>query len=157
MIPSLFFLLLISILGTVVYIYLRQEQDKFAIPKDKYDEAWNEAFSEKDKKQTWNVRLGTFINNVSSSSISLGLGLLSCITLIFYFNDSIMYAFLISGIGSFAAIAGLFIGMFGVFQGRNESSLIRYGGLLLCLAGLMNLISFGGYLLIASFLGWYIP
>jgi hypothetical protein len=33
----------IIIFGIAIYVYLRQEQDKF-IPKDKYDEAWNEFY-----------------------------------------------------------------------------------------------------------------
>jgi hypothetical protein len=37
-----FFLLFITILGIVSYVYLRQVQEKIAKPKDKYDEAQNE-------------------------------------------------------------------------------------------------------------------
>ena len=43
MIFMMFFLLTIAILATVVYIYLRQEQDKIT-PQDKYDEAKNEFY-----------------------------------------------------------------------------------------------------------------
>ena len=45
MIPILFFLLIIIVvLGIVLYVYLRQEQNKVIPPKDKYDEAWNEFY-----------------------------------------------------------------------------------------------------------------
>jgi hypothetical protein len=40
------FILLIAALGTVVYVYLRQEQDIF-IPKDKYESAINDSESPK--------------------------------------------------------------------------------------------------------------
>ena len=43
MIPFLLSLLTIAILGGLVYIYLRKEQNK-VIPKDKYDEAWNDFY-----------------------------------------------------------------------------------------------------------------
>ncbi len=156
MIPSLFFLLIILIIGVVVYVYLRQEQDNFIKPKDKYDEAWNEVFTKRQNKRSWIMRSEAILSNANSSSISLGLGLLSCITLLFYFDVFVMYTVLISCIGSFAAIAGLSIGVFGGFQARNESLLIRYGGSLLSIIGLMNLINFGGFLLISSFFGWLI-
>jgi len=46
MLPIFFYLLTFTVLGTAGYVYLRQLQDK-VIPKDKYDEAWNEVFRRK--------------------------------------------------------------------------------------------------------------
>ena len=51
MIPMLFFLVTIAVLGTVLYVYLRKEQNK-VISKDKYDEAWNEAFKRRNSHPT---------------------------------------------------------------------------------------------------------
>lgn len=46
MIAIFFYLLFFSILGIAAYVYLRQLQDKH-IPKNKYDEAWDNAFQYK--------------------------------------------------------------------------------------------------------------
>ncbi len=44
MIPVLFSLFIIIALGTVLYVYLREEQNRAIPPKDKYDEAWNQSY-----------------------------------------------------------------------------------------------------------------
>lgn len=49
MIPFLLFLLTIIILGGLIYLYLRKEQGKTLIPKDKYDEAWDEFYNQRKK------------------------------------------------------------------------------------------------------------
>jgi hypothetical protein len=158
---SLLFLTVVAVLGKMTYTYLHQEQEKVIKPKDKYDEAWNEVFRKRQNKSGLNMRLEAIFKLTNSSSISLGLGLLSCATLIFYFNEFLAVLIsrvetfaattgllLISCVGSFTAITGLFIGMYGAVQVRNESSLIRYGGLLLNIVGLMNLLYFGRFLLL---------
>lgn len=134
-----------------VYFYLRQEQDKI-IHKDQYNEAWNEISKKGKKKTILDIRFVAPLVKPSSSEISMGLGLLSCITLIFqlttysslfsffsffYINAEIIYG-LISSIGLFASIAGFFIGAFGAFQTNNVSLGMKYGGVLFSVIGILN-------------------
>ena len=142
----LLLLTVFAVLGKITYTYLRQEQEKVIKPKDKYDEAWDEVFKNKQNKGGLNMRLEAIFKNTNSSSISVGLGLLSCVTLIFYFDELLLAV--LSCVGSFAAITGLFIGVYGAFQVRNESSLIRYGGSLLSIVGLTNLLYLARFLLL---------
>ena len=139
----LFILLPIIIFGapTYVYFYLRQEQDKI-IRKNKYDEAWNEVPKKGKKKKIWGIHfvayLVSYLDNKSNSAIiSIGLGLLSCIA--FILSKTTMYSVVTSYIGLFAAILGLSIGAFGALQIKNESSAMKYGGVLLSIIGLGNI------------------
>jgi hypothetical protein len=75
MIITMFFILSVAVLGIVVYKYLRREQDKF-IPKDKYDEAWNEFFKNTPPKKS-----GLHAKKLSN----FFLGLISTIAFIFFF------------------------------------------------------------------------
>src|SRR5687768_2868119 len=50
MIPFLIFLLTTAVLGAVVYIYLHRKQDKL-VPKDKYDEAWDQLYRKRKLKR----------------------------------------------------------------------------------------------------------
>jgi hypothetical protein len=156
MIPTLSFLLALLLLGGVIRTYLRQEQNRLIQPRDKYDEAWNEAFGKRQKNNAWNGHFEAVLVSVNSSSISLGLGLLSCATLLLNLEELVLYDILIAGIGSLAALAGLCMGIFGVFHVRNESAFIRYSGVLLSIAGFMNIIHLGSYLLIGTFFAWLI-
>jgi hypothetical protein len=138
----LFFLLPIITFGTAIYVYFyfRQEQDK-VIRKDKYDEARNELNKKGIKNKILDIRFVAHSGLPNSANISIGLGLLSCITFISS-TDSIdsMYSVLTSSIGFIAAIIGLFIGFFGLLQTKNESSSLKYGGVLLSTIGLGNII-----------------
>jgi hypothetical protein len=140
-----FFLLIITVLGTAIYGYLRKEQDKFIPPKDVYDEAWNEVFRKKRNKimggACFNWHLGKWIN----SEISLGFGGLSCLIYLFSpfilpVRDYLYYYTTFSFIGSIAALSGFFIGVFGAFRARNVSPLMRYGGVILCIGGFVNIL-----------------
>ncbi len=83
MMTTLFYLILAVILiGLAIYIYtyLAQQQNKF-IPKNKYDEVWDEVFTNKPRRR------GSFTRRVNVPNplcIGIGLGILSCITLYFF-------------------------------------------------------------------------
>ena len=74
-----------------------------------------------------------------SPLISLGLGFFSLIVTFSLWNTS-NAAMLIPCLGSLAAIAGFFIGVFVAVQSKNESPLMRYGGVCLNCLGLFNII-----------------
>ncbi len=82
------------------------------------------------------------------SSISLVLGLFSFVIVFFLRIDpttGIMVDYhttsmLMPCLGSIAAIAGFFIGVFTAIQAKNESPLMRYGGVLLSTLGLANIL-----------------
>ncbi|MBL8078071.1 MAG: hypothetical protein JNM55_08935 [Anaerolineales bacterium] len=139
---ALFIFVPLTVFSIATYMYLYQKQDKF-IPKDKYDKAKNGDFRE---KPAWNIRFYKS-NNIE---IGMGLGFLSCFILFlllieeFSANSKVnifleMISGVVSCIGSFAAIAGFFIGAFGTFQEKNRSSTIRYEGVLFSALGLFNI------------------
>jgi hypothetical protein len=135
----LFFLLTSTVLGTVIYSSFCKEQDKF-IPKDKYDEAWNEVFRNKRKNLILGVRFNAIFGD--SATISLGLGVLSCLilcSLLIIVDDSSFYLIVAPFFGSIAALIGFFIGAFEAFSTKNGSPLMRYGGVILCTVGLINI------------------
>jgi hypothetical protein len=77
-----------------------------------------------------------YLGGSNSSLISLGLGALSCLNLFLLFQSFILeFAF----IGFIAALSGFIIGGFGAFSARNMSPLMRYGGVILCIVGFMNI------------------
>jgi hypothetical protein len=87
MIIMMFFLLSIAVLGIVVYKYLQHEQDKF-IPKDKYDEAWNEFFKNSPPKKVAFTRknnvIGYIFRKISGNVlVSIFLGFILTIVFIF--------------------------------------------------------------------------
>ena len=103
--------ILFIIFAIAIYVYLRHELVK-SVPRNKYS----------------NITL-----------ISLGLGVISCLALIFLLDKNSPYAMSAPCIGSIAALSGFFIGVLGIFQARNESSLMRYGGLILSSVGFINI------------------
>ena len=109
------FLLLVSILFIIIaiaiYVYLRHELTK-SVPSNKYS----------------NIAL-----------ISLGFGIVSCLALIFLIDKNSPYAMSAPCIGSIAALSGFFIGVLGIFQARNESPFMKYGGLILSTVGFINI------------------
>jgi hypothetical protein len=104
-------LILFIIFAIAMYVYLRHELVK-SVPSNKYS----------------NITL-----------ISLGLGVISCLALIFLLDKNSPYAMSAPCIGSIAALSGFFIGVLGIFQARNESPLMRYGGLILSTVGFINI------------------
>ena len=104
-------LILFIIFAIAMYVYLRHELVK-SVPRNKYS----------------NITL-----------ISLGLGVISCLALIFLLDKNSPYAMSAPCIGSIAALSGFFIGVLGIFQARNESPLMRYGGLILSTVGFINI------------------
>jgi hypothetical protein len=158
-----FILIPLIIFGIAIYVYLHKEQDKLAY-KDKYDEAGNKVYR---KKPIWGIRFVTNLGKLNSTEISMGLGLLSSITFIFLLttnfspmdshasNFATIISAAISCIGSFAAIIGFFIGAFGAFQTKNESSAMKYGGILFSVVGIFNIgFVFEFFLPIAMLIAW---
>jgi hypothetical protein len=144
MIAILIFLLIITVSGTVLHVYLRKEQDKL-IPKNKYDEVRDEVLREKrEKLMVDDLLLDRQIKSSIGSRISLGCGVLSCLIFVgwlfspfnFYFSSVNFMGFFF--IGSIAALSGLLVGI-GVFGIPNA---IMHVGVILCIIGLITNIPY---------------